>query len=100
MKRAFNAERLVEKVREVEQSQGKMNTSSPANNHSVQMIPQDDSERKLHEKLKLELASKEQQIAALLADKEKMQSKLIQVNNETRTMTTLKSYFKSISFLS
>ena len=46
------------------------------------MISQDDSERKLHEKLELELASKEHQIATLRVDREKLQSTLIQVKNE------------------
>jgi hypothetical protein len=82
LQRAFNAERLVDKLREEpKEIQGRMTTSSTVatNNHSVEMISQDDVERKLCDKLELELASKNDEIAALIVDRNKLQSTLIKV---------------------
>lgn len=58
------------------------------------MISQEETERKLLEKLKLELAAKEHQIATLLVETQKLQSTLIkvkensfsQVNEQTRLL--------------
>lgn len=83
LQRAFEAERLVEKLRdELNVMQDKVNLLSRTTNHSVQMTFQEDSERKLREKLELELASKEHQIATLTLDRDKLQSTLNQVNHQ------------------
>jgi DNA-directed RNA polymerase specialized sigma subunit len=49
------------------------------NKNSDESISQEETERKLREKLELELGSKEREIAALVVDTQKLQSTLIKV---------------------
>jgi DNA-directed RNA polymerase specialized sigma subunit len=49
------------------------------NKNSDESISQEETERKLREKLELELGSKEREIAALVVDAQKLQSTLIKV---------------------
>jgi len=66
---------LVDKIREeLEQTNNNNN-----NNNSVEMISQEETERKLLEKLEVELAAKEHQIATLVIETQKLQSTLIKV---------------------
>ena len=66
---------MVDKIREeLEQTNNNNN-----NNNSVEMISQEETERKLLEKLEVELAAKEHQIATLVIETQKLQSTLIKV---------------------
>lgn len=84
--RAFHSERLEEKLRE--EMQGSMNSSPVTNNHSVQMISEEDSERKLREQLQDELARKDDEIATLVLDRDKLQSALLKVGSNREKQTT------------
>ena len=53
--------------------------SVPSNNNSNESISQEETERKIREKLELELASKEREIATLVIDTQKLQSTLIKI---------------------
>ncbi|CAF1484562.1 unnamed protein product, partial [Adineta steineri] len=78
--RAANAEHLVDKLREqLDQAQQYMTSSTATNKNFDDNLSQEQSERKLREKLELELASKEREIAALVTDTQKLQSTLIKV---------------------
>ena len=56
-----------------------------SNNNSDELISQEETERKLLEKLELELASKEHQIATLVVETQKLQSTLIKVKETSFT---------------
>jgi hypothetical protein len=71
-----NGERLVDKFR-VEHKQ--------TTNNSDELISQEETERKLREKLELELASKEHQITTLVVETQKLQSTLIKVKETSST---------------
>ena len=60
-------------------------TSTPTNKTSDESILQEGIERSLREKLELELASKEREIAALVIDTQKLQSTLIKVKETSVT---------------
>ncbi|CAF3789921.1 unnamed protein product, partial [Adineta steineri] len=78
--RAANAEHLVDKLREqLDQAQQYMTSSTATNKNFDDNLSQEQSERKFREKLELELASKEREIAALVTDTQKLQSTLIKV---------------------
>ncbi|CAF3670769.1 unnamed protein product [Rotaria sp. Silwood1] len=77
--RASNAERLVDKLREQLDQTQKFMASVSTNNNSDESISQEETEKKLREKLEFELASKEREIAALVIDTQKLQSTLIKV---------------------
>jgi len=64
---------LVDKIRE------ELEQTNNNNNNSVEMISQEETERKLLEKLEVELAAKEHQIATLVIETQKLQSTLIKV---------------------
>jgi len=49
------------------------------NNNSDENISNEESQRKLREKLELELAAKEREIATLVIDTQKLQSTLIKI---------------------
>ncbi|CAF0733169.1 unnamed protein product [Adineta ricciae] len=71
--RTSNAERLVDKLcDELEQTHS-------TNTNSDELISQEETERKLREKLELELVSKEHQIATLVVETQKLQSTLIKL---------------------
>jgi hypothetical protein len=53
--------------------------SVSTNNNSDESISQEETERRLREKLELELASKEREIATLVIDTQKLQSTLIKI---------------------
>jgi hypothetical protein len=72
-------ERLVDKFRdELEQTE-------ISNNNSDELISQEETERKLLEKLELELAAKERRIATLVVETQKLQSTLIKVKETSFT---------------
>ncbi|CAF3668670.1 unnamed protein product [Rotaria sordida] len=77
--RTSNAERLVDKLREQLNQTEKLMASVSTNNNSDEIISQEETERKLREKLEFELVSKEREIAALVIDTQKLQSTLIKV---------------------
>jgi hypothetical protein len=56
-----------------------MMQSVSTNNNSDESISQEETERRLREKLELELASKEREIATLVIDTQKLQSTLIKI---------------------
>lgn len=64
---------MVDKIRE------ELEQTNNNNNNSVEMISQEETERKLLEKLEVELAAKEHQIATLVIETQKLQSTLIKV---------------------
>ncbi len=61
-----------------------MTTVSTMNN-SDENISQEDNQRRLREKLELELAAKEREIATLVIDTQKLQSTLIKVKETSVT---------------
>ena len=94
LERAFHSERLEEKLREErEEMQGSMNSSPVTNNHSVQMISEEDSERKLREQLQDELARKDDEIATLVLDRDKLQSALLKVRSTEKQTTRIDGHF-------
>jgi homeobox protein cut-like len=83
--RASNAERIVDKLREqIDQNQQFM-TSVSMNNNSDENISHEENQRKLREKLELELAAKEREIATLVIDTQKLQSTLMKVKETSVT---------------
>lgn len=75
--------------------------------NSEDNISQEEIQRKLREKLELELASKEREIATLVIDTQKLQSTLIKVKETSVTQVDKfiyiereekKSHFTSLSF--
>jgi hypothetical protein len=54
-------------------------------NNSDENISQEDNQRRLREKLELELAAKEREIATLVIDTQKLQSTLIKVKETSVT---------------
>ena len=65
----------------------RMSASMLLNNHAVPSDDDDDvAERKLREKLELELVSKEHEITALVVDRHQLQSTLIKVDDDERGM--------------
>ena len=84
----INSERLVDKFR-VEHKQ--------TTNNSDELISQEETERKLREKLELELASKEHQITTLVVETQKLQSTLIKVKETS--LTQVKKRKKNESYL-
>ena len=98
--RASNAERLVDKLREqIDQNQQLM-SSIPTNNtnNSDENISHEEIQRKLREKLELELAAKEREIATLVIDTQKLQSTLIKVKETS--VTQVEKYIYSIILIS
>ncbi|CAF1530145.1 unnamed protein product, partial [Adineta ricciae] len=83
--RATNSERLVDKLREQLEQAHNLMTSTSTNKTSDESILQEGIERSLREKLELELASKEREIAALVIDTQKLQSTLIKVKETSVT---------------
>ncbi len=67
-----------------------MTTVSTMNN-SDENISQEDNQRRLREKLELELAAKEREIATLVIDTQKLQSTLIKVKETSVTQVKIKS---------
>ncbi len=59
--------------------------TSATNKKSDELISQEETERKLVEKLEHELATKEHQIATLVGEKQKLQSTLIQIKETSST---------------
>ncbi len=57
----------------------------PTNNNSDQLISQEETERKLREKLEFELAAKERQINTLVIETQKLQSTLIKIKETSFT---------------
>jgi len=57
----------------------------PTNNNSDQLISQEETERKLREKLEFELAAKERQITTLVIETQKLQSTLIKIKETSFT---------------
>jgi DNA mismatch repair ATPase MutS len=77
--RASNAERIADKLREqVEKMQATI-SSDLAVKSSEELHAYEDNERVIREKLELELAAKEREIATLVVDTQKLQSTLIKV---------------------
>jgi len=68
------------------------------NKNSDESISQEETERKLREKLELELGSKEREIAALVVDTQKLQSTLIKVK-ETSVAQVEKRKMNNVSDL-
>ncbi len=66
-----------------------MTTVSTMNN-SDENISQEDNQRRLREKLELELAAKEREIATLVIDTQKLQSTLIKVKETSVTQVKIK----------
>jgi hypothetical protein len=60
-------------------------------NNSDENISQEDNQRRLREKLELELAAKEREIATLVIDTQKLQSTLIKVKETSVTQVKIKS---------
>ena len=56
-----------------------MEQTHSTNTNSDELISQEETERKLREKLELELVSKEHQIATLVVETQKLQSTLIKL---------------------
>ncbi|CAF1460559.1 unnamed protein product [Adineta steineri] len=77
--RATNAERLVNKLRE------ELEQTRTTNNNSDELISQEETKRKLREKLEHELLSKEHQIATLVVETQKLQSALIKLKETSFT---------------
>lgn len=65
------------------------------NNNSDDNISQEEIQRKIREKLELELASKEREIATLVIDTQKLQSTLIKIKE---TSVTQVEYIYSILY--
>jgi hypothetical protein len=59
-------------------------------NNSDENISQEDNQRRLREKLELELAAKEREIATLVIDTQKLQSTLIKVKETSVTQVKIK----------
>jgi DNA-directed RNA polymerase specialized sigma subunit len=59
--------------------------SISTNNNSDENISQEENQRKIREKLELELAAKEREIATLVIDTQKLQSTLIKVKETSVT---------------
>jgi hypothetical protein len=70
---------LVDKIRE------ELEQTREINKNSVELISKEETERKLLEKLELELAGKEHQIATLVIETQKLQSTLIKVKESSFT---------------
>ncbi|CAF1548106.1 unnamed protein product, partial [Adineta steineri] len=77
--RVTNAERLVNKLRE------ELEQTRTTNNNSDELISQEETKRKLREKLEHELLSKEHQIATLVVETQKLQSALIKLKETSFT---------------
>ncbi len=73
-----------------------------SNNNSDELISQEETERKLLEKLELELATKEHRIATLVVETQKLQSTLIKVKETSFTQVNhpKQNIFLLIFFLS
>lgn len=89
--RAINAERIAEKLREQLDQNQQMMTSLASSNNTEENLSHEESQRKIREKLELELASKEREIAALVTDTQKLQSTLIKVKETSVTQVILPS---------
>ena len=59
--------------------------SISTSNNSDENISQEENQRKIREKLELELAAKEREIATLVIDTQKLQSTLIKVKETSVT---------------
>ncbi|UJR26795.1 hypothetical protein I4U23_008108 [Adineta vaga] len=77
--RTSDAERLVDKLRE------DVDQIHSTNTNSDELISQEETERKLREKLEHELVSKEHQIATLVGETQKLQSTLIKLKETSVT---------------
>ena len=62
-----------------------MMSSLPTMNTAEENLSHEESQRKLREKLELELAAKEREIATLVIDAQKLQSTLIKVKETSVT---------------
>jgi hypothetical protein len=71
--------------------------SISTNNSSDENISQEENQRKIREKLELELAAKEREIATLVIDTQKLQSTLIKVK-ETSVTQVMNHHAVKISY--
>jgi len=76
-----------------------ISTNNNNNNNSDDNISQEEIQRKLREKLELELAAKEREIAALVIDTQKLQSTLIKIKETSVTQVEKKKIFIIILIL-
>lgn len=76
-----------------------MTTVSTNNLNSNETISQEEFQRKLREKLELELATKEREIATLVIDTQKLQSTLMKIKETSVTQVDKKKEIFFESFL-
>lgn len=80
---------MAEKIREQLDQNQQMMSNLASSNNTEENLSHEESQRKLREKLELELAGKEREIATLVIDAQKLQSTLIKVKETSVTQVNL-----------
>lgn len=90
VQRASNAERLADRLREQIDKLQENLSSIP---DSTELHSNEENQRRIREKLEFDLAAKEREIAALVADTQKLQSTLIKVRETSLSQVSLSGKF-------